>query len=130
VRYLLDTNAVIGLLKANPALLARIHQHPPQDFAISAITAHELFFGAYRSQRKVPNLARVDALQFAVLDFDKEDARQAGELRAVLANEGMPIGPYDCLIAGQACARNLILVTHNMKEFSRVSGLHVEDWEG
>jgi tRNA(fMet)-specific endonuclease VapC len=64
-----------------------------------------------------------------VLDFDKEDAQQAGEVRALLASNGTPIGAYDVLIAGQAVARNLILVTHNTREFGRVPGLRLEDWQ-
>lgn len=71
----------------------------------------------------------MDALQFAVLDFDREDARRAGEIRAHLAAAGAPIGPYDALIAAQALARGLVLVTHNTREFARVPGLGVEDWE-
>jgi tRNA(fMet)-specific endonuclease VapC len=129
VKYLLDANAVIGLLAGNAGLLARVRQHVPEDFGVSAIAAHELFYGAYKSQRRAQNLARVDGLQFVVLEFDQEDARQAGEIRAALAAAGTPIGPYDVLIAGQARARSLILVTHNTGEFSRVSGLHVEDWQ-
>ena len=65
-----------------------------------------------------------------VLEFDYEDARQAGEVRAHLASKGTAIGPYDVLIAGQAKARKLTLVTHNTTEFQRVSGLKVEDWKG
>jgi tRNA(fMet)-specific endonuclease VapC len=71
----------------------------------------------------------VDALQFAVLEFDKQDARQAGEIRALLSSRGTPIGPYDSLIAGQAVARNMILVTHNKAEFTRVPKLRMEDWQ-
>ncbi|HEX5325812.1 MAG TPA: type II toxin-antitoxin system VapC family toxin [Acetobacteraceae bacterium] len=129
MKYLLDANAVIGLLAGKVGLVKRVHRHAPQDFGLSAIAAHELFFGACRSRRTAHNLARVEALRFAVLEFDKEDARQAGEIRAALAVAGTPIGPYDVLIAGQARARGLILITHNVGEFSRVSGLHVEDWE-
>ncbi|MGA9869218.1 MAG: type II toxin-antitoxin system VapC family toxin [Acetobacteraceae bacterium] len=129
MKYLLDTNAVIALLKGNAALLAKVHQHLLRDFSISAVAAHELFFGAYRSKRVVANLARLDAMQFEVLEFDKEDARQSGEIRATLAAVGTPIGPYDILIAGQARARSLILITRNGGEFSRVPGLHIEDWE-
>ena len=65
-----------------------------------------------------------------MLGFDKEDAQAAGKVRAMLAASGTPIGPYDVLIAGQALARGLVLVTHNVGEFSRVAGLQVEDWEG
>ena len=129
MRYLLDANAVIGLLGGNAGLLAKVRQHAPEDFGVSAIAAHELFYGAYKSQRKTQNLARVDGLQFVVLEFDQEDARQAGEIRAALAGAGTPIGPYDVLIAGQARARGLIVVTHNIGEFSRVNGLDVEDWQ-
>jgi len=129
VKYLLDTNAVIGLLKGSSKLIPRIRNNMPLDFVISAVVAHELFFGAYKSERRAQNLARVEALRFEVLDFDKEDARQAGEIRAVLAKAGMLIGPYDVLIAGQAKARDLTLITHNVAEFSRVEGLRIEDWE-
>jgi tRNA(fMet)-specific endonuclease VapC len=129
MRYLLDTNAVIGLLKGNAGLRENIQRYTPQDFALSAIVAHELFFGAYRSRRTTDNLARLDALAFEVLDLDREDARQAGEIRADLAASGRPIGPYDVLIAGQAKARDLILITRNVGEFSRVAGLRFENWE-
>jgi tRNA(fMet)-specific endonuclease VapC len=74
-------------------------------------------------------MALIDALQFVVLEFDKEDARQAGQVRALLAAQGTPIGPYDVLIAGQAVARDMILVTRNTQEFERVRGLRFEDWQ-
>ena len=69
-------------------------------------------------------------MRFEILPFDAEDARHAGEVRAALERAGTPIGGYDVLIAGQALARDLILVTHNMREFERVAGLRIEDWEG
>lgn len=128
MKYLLDSNAVIAVLNGNAHFHARLRRHRPQDFAISAIAAHELFFGACKSRRTTENLARVEALQFEVLDFDREDARRAGELRAALAAAGTPIGPHDVLIAGQALARALTLVTHNTSAFQRVPGLSVEDW--
>ena len=129
MKYLLDANAAIGLLAGHTKLLARVHQHTPQDFALSTIAAHELFYGAYKSRRQQQNLARVESLQFVVLEFDQEDARHAGAIRAALAAAGTPIGPYDVLIAGQARARGLILITHNTGEFMRVEGLQIEDWE-
>lgn len=130
MKFLLDSNALIALLRGHAGFLKRLRQHQPQDFGIPAIGAHELFYGAFKSQRATENLARVEGLQFEVLDFDREDARHAGELRAALAAAGTPIGPYDVLIAGQARARALTLVTHNTREFQRVPGLRVEDWEG
>jgi len=129
VIYLLDSNAVIALLKGHAGFLTRMRQYTPQDFAVPAIAAHELYYGAYKGQRTSEHLARVEALQFAILEFDREDARRAGELRAVLAAAGTPIGPYDVLIAGQAVARGLILITRNIREFQRAPTLRVEDWE-
>lgn len=130
MRFLLDANAVIALLNDTPLKLGqRVRRERPGDVAISAIVAHELFFGAFKSRRAAHNVTVIDALQFAVLEFDKEDARQAGQVRAHLAARGTPIGPYDVLIAGQAVARNLILITNNIKEFGRVPGLRIEDWQ-
>ena len=129
MRFLLDTNAVIALLQGNPVFLAGLSEYTPSDFGIPAVAAHELFYGAFKGRRATENLARVDALQFEVLEFDREDARQAGDLRAQLAASGTPIGPYDVLIAGQALARGLTLITHNVREFLRVPGLKFEDWE-
>jgi tRNA(fMet)-specific endonuclease VapC len=128
-RYLLDANVVIALLNdrtSRPAQRAR--QHRPTELCLSSIVVHELFYGAFKSQRTARNVALVDQLQFEVLEFDKEDARMAGEIRATLVARGTPIGPYDVLIAGQAKAREMTLVTHNTSEFSRIPGLAVEDW--
>lgn len=129
MKFLLDTNAIIALLKGNERLHSRLRRHQPKDFAISAIVAHELFYGAYKSQRAVQNVGLVESLQFPALEFDLDDARYAGELRAKLARAGSPIGPYDVLVAGQALARSLTLITRNVREFQRVEGLSVENWE-
>lgn len=129
MKFLLDTNALIAVLKSSPDFLRRMRQYQPTDFGMPVIVVHELYFGAYRSTQVARNLARIEEIQFEVLDFDAEDARQAGEIRAALAATGTPIGPYDALIAGQALARGLALVTHNTREFGRVLGLVVEDWE-
>jgi tRNA(fMet)-specific endonuclease VapC len=129
MRYLLDTNAVIVLVNDPTSRLARrARRKRPSDIAISAIVTHELFYGAFRSERVSRNVAIIDALQLPVLEFDKEDSRKAGEVRAMLASRGTPIGPYDVLIAGQALARDLILVSHNTQEFGRIRGLALEDW--
>lgn len=128
---LLDTNAVIALTtRRSDALLQRVEASEPGSLAISAIVAHELYYGAYRSQKVAFNLQTLRLLfsDLPVLDLDREDARVAGEIRAELARLGSPIGPYDVLIAGQAKARGLTLVTNNTGEFSRVPDLRVEDW--
>jgi tRNA(fMet)-specific endonuclease VapC len=129
MRYLLDTNAVIALLNVpNGRVAGRVRSHEPSEIGLSAVAVHELYYGAFRSQRREHNAGLVDGLLFEVLSFDREDARESGEIRAALAKRGTPIGPYDVLIAGQARARGLTLVTANTDEFTRVDGLAVEDW--
>ncbi|MBS0570702.1 MAG: type II toxin-antitoxin system VapC family toxin [Proteobacteria bacterium] len=128
-RYLLDANVVIALLNdPRSSVAARLRRHKPANIAISSIVIHELFYGAFKSARAVQNVALVDSLRFEVLEFDREDARHAGEIRAALALAGTPLGPFDVLIAGQARARGMILVTHNGREFKRVPDLRMEDW--
>ena len=110
-------------------MFARVTEHAPVDFGIPSIAAHELYFGAFRSARSTENLARIGRLRIPIIDFDREDAVEAGRIRAALASAGTPIGPYDVLIAGQAKARELILITRNTREFARVDGLSVQNWE-
>lgn len=127
--YLLDTNVVIAVLNDIGSRPARmLEQCRPEDVCISSIVAHELFYGAFKGQRRAHNVAIVDALRFNVAELDEEDAREAGEIRADLASRGTSIGPYDVLIAGQARARRLTLVTHNVAEFERVTDLAIVDW--
>ena len=116
-------------MRGRAAVLDRLRQKALRDVAVSCIVIHELRYGASKSARQAENHARIDALRFEIVPFDAEDARQAGGVRAALARAGTPIGGYDLLIAGQAVARDLILVTHNTREFDRVAGLRVEDWE-
>lgn len=129
MRYLLDTNVLVMILRqAGSVAAGRVKAQAPAAIAVPSIVLHELYFGAARSDRPDHHRSIVDALQFQVLEFDLEDARCAGEIRAALSRIGQSIGPYDVLIAGQAVARDLILVTNNRREFDRVSGLKVEDW--
>lgn len=129
-RYLLDANAVISLLNNRDSrIFRRVRKHRPGEIAVSSIVANELYYGAFRSRRAAENVSLIDKLQFEVLEFDIEDARQSSKIRAFLSSKGSPIGPYDVLIAGQAIARKLVLVTHNVGEFKRVPELLVEDWE-
>lgn len=129
-RYLLDANAVISLLNNRDSrIFRRVRKHRPGEIAVSSIVANELYYGAFRSRRAAENVSLIDKLQFEVLEFDIEDARQSSKIRAFLSSKGTPIGPYDVLIAGQAIARKLVLVTHNVGEFKRVPELLVEDWE-
>ncbi|MFP4128339.1 MAG: type II toxin-antitoxin system VapC family toxin [Desulfonatronovibrio sp.] len=124
----MDTNTIIALFKGNKLFLDRLRSHQVRDFGIPSIVVHELFYGAYKSQRQSDNIERVGKLQFEIVHFTLNDARWAGELRAQLARKGIPIGPYDILIAGQAVSRNLTLITNNTREFQRVKELRIEDW--
>jgi tRNA(fMet)-specific endonuclease VapC len=129
IRYLLDTNVVVALLREPTGVVGRrLRSHEPAEVGLSVIAMHELFYGAFRSQRQDHNLGIADGLLFEVVPFDREDARQAGQIRAELSRRGLPIGPYDVLIAGQARARDLTLVTANVSEFARIPDLDVEDW--
>ena len=127
--YLLDSNAVISLLNDQQGRVSqRVRTLLPADFGLSSVVMHELYFGAYKSQQRDRNLTLVDNLRFEVVPFDQEDARHAGDIRSALAAQGVPIGGYDVLIAGQARARALTLVTRNVREFERVVGLRIENW--
>ena len=129
MRYLLDTNSVIALLGKRPSISRRVHSHSSQDFGLSVIVSHELYFGAFRSRRSATNLRAIEDLRFEPVEFDTEDARLAASIRAELAARGTPIGAYDVLIAAQARSRDLTLITRNVAEFSRVADLRWENWE-
>ena len=130
--YLLDTNVCIRLLNnTSPAVTARLAAQQPENIYLCTVVQMELYYGAYRSaqlERNLVLLARFFS-QFSILPLDEQAARLAGQIRASLAVSGTPIGPYDLQIAAIAMANNLILVTHNITEFSRVNGLQIEDWE-
>lgn len=130
--YLLDSNVCIRLINnSSPAVTTRLASQQPEDILISTITQLELYYGAYRSAQQERNLEILQRFfsQFNIIHLDSEGARIAGRIRAELAASGTPIGPYDVQIAAIAMANNLIVVTHNTKEFSRVNGLQIEDWE-
>jgi tRNA(fMet)-specific endonuclease VapC len=130
--YLLDTDTLIALLhpERRRAVLPRLLAQPRGGAVTSVIVAHELYFGAGKSARPEDNRRRFDLLFQDVepLAFERADAEAAGEIRAQLRAQGTPTGPYDVLIAGQALARGLTLVTGNTREFTRVNGLSVANW--
>lgn len=130
--YLLDTNACIRLLNnTSPAVTARLAAQQPENIYLCTVVQMELYYGADRSAQLERNLVLLERFfsQFSILPLDEQAARLAGQIRASLAASGKPIGPYDLQIAAIAIANNLILVTHNITEFSRVNGLQIEDWE-
>jgi tRNA(fMet)-specific endonuclease VapC len=131
MRYLLDTNICIYLIKKHPLeVLERFSQHSPQDVAISTITLFELQYGIEKSQYRQRSQDALNKflIPLNVISLDRSSSMEAATIRAQLEKVGVPIGPYDLLIAGLARSRNMILVTSNTKEFERVSGLHVENW--
>jgi tRNA(fMet)-specific endonuclease VapC len=130
MKFVLDTNICIYALKQNPRVLDRLLAHQRSDVAVSVITEAELLTGAAKSSsagrtaRLVENFLR----PITVLEFSSQDAAAYASVRAKLERAGTPIGPLDTLIAAQAVARKLILVTNNEREFRRVQGLKVENW--
>jgi tRNA(fMet)-specific endonuclease VapC len=130
--YLLDSNACITFLRNRPSpVLRRIQQTQIQDMTLCSIVVAELYEGAYRSAQQAENLNKVISFtqSFTVLPFDTAAAEIAGQHGASLAAKGLSIGPHDLQIAAIALAHDLTLVTHNTREFSRVDGLLIEDWE-
>jgi tRNA(fMet)-specific endonuclease VapC len=134
VSYLLDTNAVIALLKDEPAIFRkRLRRAVSRGaaIAVSSIVLYELWYGVARSARRRENAERLRVFLsggIEVSGFDEEDAKIAGDLRATLEGAGTPIGPYDLLIAAHALRTGATLVTANIAEFTRVPGLQCQDW--
>jgi tRNA(fMet)-specific endonuclease VapC len=130
-RYLLDTNICIAVLRNHPLVLQRMAAVAPGDCAISNITTYELLTGVEKCTNPAKERAKVDLLLKTVsaLPFDARAAQEAARIRALLESQGQSIGPYDLLLAGQALAQVLILVTANTQEFSRVPNLALENWQ-
>ncbi len=130
LRYLLDTNIVIYVLKRRPIeVLASFNAHA-QHMAISAITLAELMHGAEKSSKVSENLATVDDFcsRLEVLPYTAKAAQHYGSIRAHLEKLGQPIGVNDLHIAAHARSEGLTLVTNNLSEFTRVPGLLMENW--
>jgi tRNA(fMet)-specific endonuclease VapC len=134
VSYLVDTNAVIALLKNEPAIFRKRLRRTVSKgaaIAVSSVVLYELWYGVARSARRRENAERLRVFLsggIAVSAFGEEDAMTAGELRATLEAAGTPIGPYDLLIAAQAVRSSATLVTANVSEFARVPSLQWQDW--
>ena len=130
--FLLDTNACIRILNgSSPTVAARLQATSPSEVRLCPVVKAELIYGARRSARVEDNLRLL--LRFFAplvsLPFDDRCAEDAGLIRLDLERSGRPIGPSDLLIAATARANDLVLVTHNRREFERVPGLRIDDWE-
>jgi tRNA(fMet)-specific endonuclease VapC len=134
VTYLLDTNAAIALINARPSQVRvrfRGAVSQGETVSISSIVLYELWYGVARSSRRDENAERLRVFRsgpVGIVSFGEADAAAAGDLRAALERAGMPIGPYDVLIAAQALRLEATLVTANIAEFARVPGLVWQDW--
>lgn len=132
--FLLDTNAIIAVLTERvPAVARRFEAEVSRGtpLLLSTIVLHEVRYGIAKSAKRTQSEALLDCfleLPIEVAEFGPEDATHAGDIRAYLAAQGTPIGPYDVLIAAQARCRNSVLVSANRREFDRVPGLIVTDW--
>lgn len=128
--FLLDTDTCIYALKQNRSVLEQLLSKSRDEILISVITEAELRTGAAKSTSPIKTLRLVENFlrPIAIADFTSDDAVAYAQVRAKLERAGTSIGPLDTLIAAQAVARKLTLVSNNEREFRRVSGLHVENW--
>ena len=131
MKYFLDTNTCIALMRRNARVRERMEPLVPGDCAVSAITAMELYHGLERCSQPEREQAKIDELLSVVevLPFAEAEAKRAAKVRHTLEQTGNVIGPYDVLIAAHALTAGLVLVSNNTREFLRVNGLTVEDWQ-
>jgi tRNA(fMet)-specific endonuclease VapC len=129
--FLLETNVCIAALRSVPGVVARMRALSPDDCAVSMISVQELFAGVLRCREPEREGEKVRKFlePLHLLPFDWDSALRTASVRHELSGRGLGIGPYDSQLAGQALALDLILVTHNQREFSRVEALRLEDWE-
>lgn len=131
MQYLLDTNICIYLIKQKPSkVLARFQTLALSDIGISSITVAELEYGVYKSQQQEKN--RSALMQFLIpleiVEFDQAAATIYGSIRSDLESRGLVIGSMDMLIAAHALSLGITLVSNNLREFSRIANLSLENW--
>lgn len=130
--WMLDTNACIALLNGTSAkLVEQLASRRPSEIRLCSVVKAELLFGAHKSERSGDNLRLLETFfaRFASFPFDDRCAVECARLRHDLHLGGTAIGPNDLMIAAIAVANDVTLVTHNEREFARVVGLKVEDWQ-
>jgi len=131
MRYMLDTNICIYAIKHKPEkVFQKLQEVEPEDVCVSSVTYAELVHGVEKSAAVEKNRLALSMLlaNIEILDFDVDAADCYGKIRADLEKKGTPIGPLDMMIAGHALSRGYTVVTNNVKEFSRVSNLKIENW--
>jgi tRNA(fMet)-specific endonuclease VapC len=130
MRYVLDTNTLIYFFKGLGDVSKHMLAQSPSELAIPTVVLFELEVGIAKStspNKRKSQLQEITAL-VNILPFGIAESRSAAQIRVELEKQGLPIGPYDVLIAATALANNMILITHNQKEFGRIEGLKIEDW--
>ena len=131
MKYLLDTNICIHIIKQHPVqVINKIRELKSSDLAISTITLSELEYGIAKSNKPLKNRLALSEFLSAIeiLEYGAHASKIYGQIRVLLEKEGKTIGPLDMLIAAHALAEKLILVTNNEKEFKRIPDLEVENW--
>ncbi len=130
MKFLLDTDTCIYALKQHAVVLNKLLTYSREDIALSVITEAELRTGAAKSASPAKTLRLVENFlrPMSILEFTSDDAAAYAQIRAKLERAGTPIGPLDTLIAAQAVARKLVLVSNNEREFGRIAGLHLQNW--
>ena len=131
MKYMLDTNICIYLIKQKPEkVLRHFKAHSLGDVGISSITLAELRYGAEKSQQVQKNRGALDefTLPLEIVDFDEEAASAYGTVRAALEKAGTPVGSMDMLIGAHALSLGVTLVTNNMSEFKQIKDLKLVDW--
>jgi len=131
MRYMLDTNICIYSIKHKPEkVFQKLQEVEPEDVCVSSVTYAELVHGVEKSTAVEKNRLALSMLlaNIEILDFDVDAADCYGKIRADLEKKGTPIGPLDMMIAGHAQSLGYTVVTNNVKEFSRVSNLKIENW--
>ena len=130
MKYVLDTNTLIYFFKGIGDVSKHMLAKSPSELAIPTLVLFELEVGIAKStspRKRKSQLQEITAL-VNILPFGIAESKSAAQIRVKLEKQGLPIGPYDVLIAATAMAKNMILVTHNQKEFGRIEGLRIEDW--
>jgi len=128
--YLLDTDAVIYILKGDPVAEANLKKHIYDSIKIGTITLMELYYGAYKSQKVTSNLAKIKNLEnvLEIIPVGEEVAEIFGREKVRLEKEGTPLDDFDLVVGCCALAHNLTLVTNNVRHFRRIEGLQITNW--
>jgi tRNA(fMet)-specific endonuclease VapC len=130
LRYMLDTNICIYVMRSQPDRLRQRFNRYSEQLCISTVVLGELVYGAEKSGKPAENLSAIEQFcgNLEVLPFAERAAHHYGQIRARLQRSGQPIGSHDLMIAGHARSEGLTIVTNNKREFARVEGLIVENW--